>query len=209
MARSTASILAVIAASVSFTHGQQPTLVPLAYKPLKTGTVKPAGWLLRELRVQGDGLSGALLDPSFYEPVYNSQWTGGTSTHEDWIEILPYVLRGAVPQAILLNDTAQLARVEAQMNYILAHAGSDGWLGPNGSNDPGLAYFARWLILDAFFSMYGETAIGVRSSENCARCNNSCVFTPRRIHWRPEIHYRVSRLAACRKRATARHSDAL
>ena len=72
-------------------------------------------------------------------------------------QILPYVIRGAVPQAILLNDTAQLARVTSKLEYILAHAGTDGWLGPAGANDNGLIYFARWCVLDAFYSMYEYT----------------------------------------------------
>ena len=64
------SPLSIVALStLAVAVAQTPTLVPLAYKPLKTGSVKPTGWLLRELRVQGDGLSGALLDPSFYEPM--------------------------------------------------------------------------------------------------------------------------------------------
>lgn len=62
-------------------------LPPLAWTPLPHGALRPEGWLRRQLRIQADGLSGAF--ESFWEPVANAQWTGGTSTQEDWVEIFP------------------------------------------------------------------------------------------------------------------------
>lgn len=62
-------------------------LPPLAYAPLQHGTFQPEGWLYRQLRIQADGLSGAFA--KFWEPVTNNQWTGGSSTTEDWVEIFP------------------------------------------------------------------------------------------------------------------------
>ena len=48
------------------------SLRPLRFVPLPFGLVKPEGWLRRELRIQADGLAGAM--PEFYEPIVNSQW---------------------------------------------------------------------------------------------------------------------------------------
>ena len=62
--------------------------------------------------------------------MFNSQWLGGNSTTEDWVEIFPYVIAGYVPQAIQLNDPEQLAVCEQWINTILANAQPDGWLGP-------------------------------------------------------------------------------
>lgn len=56
-------------------------LTPLAWAPLPHGTVFPSSWLARELRLQGDGLSGTFFE-DYWEPVNNSQWLGGTSTQE-------------------------------------------------------------------------------------------------------------------------------
>jgi hypothetical protein len=42
-----------IAAAAAVTAAQQPTLTPLRYVPLKMGSVRPQGWLYRELRLQG------------------------------------------------------------------------------------------------------------------------------------------------------------
>ena len=35
-------------------------LVPLAFQPLPLGAIRPQGWLLNQLRIQADGLSGHL-----------------------------------------------------------------------------------------------------------------------------------------------------
>lgn len=55
-------------------------LPPLAWAPLPHGTLQPEGWIFRQLKIQGDGLSGQF--EKFWEPVANAQWTGGTSTQE-------------------------------------------------------------------------------------------------------------------------------
>ena len=59
------------------------SLIPLAWTPLPYGTVTPGGWLARQLRIQGDGLSGHF--ESFWLPVANSTWTGGSNKEGDWV----------------------------------------------------------------------------------------------------------------------------
>jgi hypothetical protein len=44
--------------------------------------VAPEGWLRRQLEIQSEGLSGNF--PSFWPPVNQSAWVGGTDTEEDW-----------------------------------------------------------------------------------------------------------------------------
>ena len=68
------------------------SLAPPAFKPLPLGAVRPNGWLLRQLRIQADGLSGHL--DEFWPDVAQSQWFGGTA--EGW-ERAPYWLDGAIP----------------------------------------------------------------------------------------------------------------
>jgi hypothetical protein len=60
--------VAAIVAALTTVSAQNPTLVPLAYKPLTIKNIKPTGWLMNELQVQGQGLSGALLTTTFWEP---------------------------------------------------------------------------------------------------------------------------------------------
>ena len=134
--------------------------LPLAYTPLPFGTLHPEGWLTRELRVQGDGLSGNFA--AFYEPVYNSQWLGGSSTHEDYMEIFPYVLAGYVPQAILLNDVVQLQQCQSWIDTILDRAQPNGWLGPL-TTDINMFYWPSWPIALTFLSWF-EYGIAVNGT---------------------------------------------
>lgn len=149
------SLVGVSAAAAAAVAAQ--TLQPLAFTPLKLGQVMPAGWMKNELDIQASGLAGYM--DEFYEPVNNTQWLGGTSTHEDWTEIFPYVLDGYVPQAILTQRADQLAKVEKWLNFILATAErQNGWLGPNiPGNDAGMVYWPRWPILLSMFQWYEYT----------------------------------------------------
>jgi hypothetical protein len=139
-------------------------LAPLRWAPLPHGTVTPTSWLQRQLRIQGDGMSGAFAQ--FWGPIANSTWTGGTNHEGDYIEIFPYVLAGYVPQAILLRDAAQLAQASAWINYILdaQEAAGTGWLGPP-NRDAGMLYWPQWPIVLTFLA-WREWGLTVNGTED-------------------------------------------
>src|SRR5512144_3145119 len=83
-----------------------PGLADPAFRPLPLGSVRPAGWLARQLRIQADGLSGHL--DQFWPDVAQSQWFGGTA--EGW-ERAPYWLDGAIPLAWLIDDRRMKNRI--------------------------------------------------------------------------------------------------
>lgn len=101
------------------------------FTPLPLGTVLPLGWLKEQLTIQKNGLSGNL------EEIWplvgpDSAWLGGKG--ESW-EIAPYYLDGLVPMAFLLNDNALKKKAAKWIDWTLAHAGSDGWIGPKTDNE--------------------------------------------------------------------------
>ena len=100
-------------------------LQPLAFKPLRLGSIRPTGWLQRQLRLQADGLSGHL--DEFWPDIKNSAWIGGNA--EGW-ERGPYWLDGVVPLAYQLDDENLIAKVRHWLDYILARQQPDGWLAP-------------------------------------------------------------------------------
>ena len=55
--------------------GVQSELLEPAFRPLPLGSIRPRGWLARQLRIQADGLSGHL--DEFWPDVGSSQWFGG------------------------------------------------------------------------------------------------------------------------------------
>jgi DUF1680 family protein len=104
-----------------------PALNTPAFSPLPLGSIKPAGWLREQLRLQADGLSGHL--DEFWPDIKESAWFGGQA--EGW-ERVPYWLDGLVPMAYLLDDPTLEARARKAIGYILDHQHPDGWLGPVG-----------------------------------------------------------------------------
>lgn len=100
-------------------------LRPLTFEPLPLGSVRPTGWLLQQLRIQADGLSGHL--DEFWPDLKNNAWLGGK--RDGW-ERGPYWLDGIVPLAFLLDDAKLKAKARHWVDYILTHQHEDGWLGP-------------------------------------------------------------------------------
>jgi uncharacterized protein len=104
-------------------------LIAPALEPLPLGSIKPAGWLKDQLRIQADGLSGHL--DEFWPDIKDSAWFGGKA--EGW-ERVPYWLDGLVPLAYLLDDATLKAKVKRAIDSILDHQQPDGWLGPVGDS---------------------------------------------------------------------------
>jgi hypothetical protein len=107
----------------------EPALRASAFEPLPLGSIRPAGWLKDQLRIQADGLSGHL--DEFWPDIKNSAWFGGSA--EGW-ERVPYWLDGLVPLAFVTDDPVLKAKVRNAIEYILAHQQADGWLGPIGDS---------------------------------------------------------------------------
>jgi uncharacterized protein len=112
-----------------------------AFRPLPLGSVRPLGWLQRQLRIQADGLSGHL--DEFWPDVGQSQWFGGQA--EGW-ERAPYWLDGVIPLAWVLDDAPLKARLERYINHIVAHQRPDGWFAPYPA-DASARPYDLWAIL--------------------------------------------------------------
>jgi hypothetical protein len=106
-------------------QGARSGLAEPAFRPLPLGSISPAGWLRRQMRIQADGLSGHL--DEFWPDVGQSQWFGGNA--EGW-ERAPYWLDGVIPLAWLLDDAALKTRITGYIDYIVTHQREDGWFSP-------------------------------------------------------------------------------
>lgn len=124
-------------------HRAQPrdTLLEPAFRPLPLGSIRPLGWLERQLRIQADGLSGHL--DEFWPDVGESKWFGGIA--EGW-ERAPYWLDGVIALAWTLNDKRLQKKVTRHVEYIVSHQRSDGWFGPYPKDAVSMRY-DLWAIL--------------------------------------------------------------
>lgn len=96
------------------------------FRPLPLGTVRPAGWLLDQLRVQASGLSGCI-EEVWPDLGPASGWLGGDG--ESW-ERGPYYLDGLIPLAELLDDAGLRERSRTWIEAVLASQRDDGFFGP-------------------------------------------------------------------------------
>ncbi len=106
-------------------------LAPNALYPLPLTSVRPSGWLRKQLQIQADGLSGKL--DEFWPSVGpDSGWLGGKG--ESW-ERGPYYLDGLVPLAFLLDDPVLIAKAHKWVRWTLENQRPDGAIGPAKNQD--------------------------------------------------------------------------
>jgi len=102
-----------------------------AFYPLPLGSIRPAGWLLRQLEIQAAGLSGNL-EETWPDVGSNSGWLGGSG--ESW-ERGPYFLDGLVPLAYLLDDSRLKAKAQKYIDWTLENQAGTGMIGPKSNDD--------------------------------------------------------------------------
>jgi hypothetical protein len=105
-------------------------LSELSLKPFTTNEIKPKGWLLRQLQIQAEGLSGNL--DKFWPDIKESKWVGGDK--EGW-ERVPYWLDGFIPLAYLLDDADMIRRAKKYVDAIIDGQEEDGWICPCPKNE--------------------------------------------------------------------------
>lgn len=141
-------------ATAGVRHAAAEGLLPLKFKPIKLGAVKPTGWLQTQLILMANGQAGHL--ELFWDDIQDSVWIGGSHDHSGaGHERGPYWLNGVVPLSAHLNAsgdtkaTSLNVDLQGQVNkwiyYILEHQTKDGWLGPDdGFGGPGNTYWTGW-----------------------------------------------------------------
>jgi DUF1680 family protein len=105
----------------------QPPLFAQPYTALPLGAIKPKGFLLKQLKLQRDGLTGHL--DSIYSLVCgdNNGWLGGTG--DGW-ERGPYWIDGLIPLAYQLNDPELKAKAQKWIEWSIKNQREDGYFGP-------------------------------------------------------------------------------
>ncbi|MEN8227900.1 MAG: beta-L-arabinofuranosidase domain-containing protein [Bacteroidota bacterium] len=102
-------------------------LAPKAYIELPLGTITPEGWLLQQLQLMKEGMTGHL--DEWYPSVVGERngWLGGDG--DGW-ERGVYWLDGLVPLAWLLDDEELKAKALPWIEWALKSQTKEGYFGP-------------------------------------------------------------------------------
>jgi uncharacterized protein len=113
-----------------------------ALHALPPGAVKPQGWLRTYLEREAEQLGSKLPEVSF---PFNKAYWAGEETAESWWpwEQKAYWIDGATRLALVTDDQPLMEKVRTCIDYTLAHAAENGYLGPKFIQDP-KGDFHRW-----------------------------------------------------------------
>ena len=131
----------------------KPPLQPAAFLALPLEAVRPRGWLLDQLRLQADGITGHL-DEYWPDAGAASGWLGGPG--DDW-ERAPYYCDGLLPLAYLLDDQALIARAGKYVAWALNSQRPDGYFGP--ANPDWWPRMVMLKVLAAYYEAAGDERV--------------------------------------------------
>ncbi len=156
-----------------YVHNRAPLRAsPLLKLPI--GSIKPKSWLLDQLQMQADGMTGHLDELSQYVKnhadenirmeypqhafiIDESAWLNkeGKGSISSWEEV-PYWLRGYGDLGYVLGDKKIIKETKRWIDAVIASQQEDGWFGPlvnkNGEKGPGL--WPNMIMLNVLQSYY-------------------------------------------------------
>ncbi len=128
------------------------------FTKLSMNEIRPQGWLLNQLRIQAEGLSGNL--DLFWPDIKDSRWIGGDK--EGW-ERVPYWLDGFLPLAYLIDNDDMKHRGQKYIEFIIESQKEDGWICPCDEADRSSydiwALFLILKVLVQYQELTGDTRI--------------------------------------------------
>jgi len=106
---------------------------PLAHEyfvKLPLTSVRPGGWLRRQMELQKDGLTGHLDEISIWLSKPDNAWLSKDGKGKHGWEELPYWLKGFANIGYMLGDAAMIARAKFWIDAVLANQRESGDFGP-------------------------------------------------------------------------------
>ena len=114
----------------SFYVGNRPPLLPTPLVKLPIGSIRPEGWLRKELELEAEGFFGRLEEISPFLEKKDNAWLDPKGEGKHGWEEVPYWLKGFSNLAYVLGDEKLIARARVWIEGALSSRQPDGWFGP-------------------------------------------------------------------------------
>ncbi|WP_347159855.1 beta-L-arabinofuranosidase domain-containing protein [Pontibacter chitinilyticus] len=106
-------------------------LQPQYFVKLPVTSIKPGGWLRRQLELQRDGLTGNLGEISIWLSKDDNAWLNKAGTGKYGWEELPYWLKGYANIGYMLDDQEIIDKSKFWLEAVLTNQRESGDFGPN------------------------------------------------------------------------------
>jgi hypothetical protein len=149
----------VLTSTNSFYIGNRPPLAPSPFYKLPIGSITPRGWLLHQLEMERDGMTGHLEQISPWLDFSKSSWADPQGRGKYGWEELPYWLKGYGDLGYVLKDKVITAEAKKWIEAVLATHRADGWFGPRElltSLDGKPDLWPHMIMLNVLHSYYEE-----------------------------------------------------
>ena len=94
------------------------------------GSIKPRGWLRKQLELEADGFFGHLPELSRFLIKEGNPWLSPDGEGEKFWEEVPYWLKGYGDLAYTLGDQKLIDEAKVWINGVIGTQREDGWFGP-------------------------------------------------------------------------------
>jgi DUF1680 family protein len=131
-------------------------LQPSPFIKLPIGSIRPEGWLRKQLELEADGFVGHLEEISKWTKFQQSAWANPKGEGRFGWEELPYWLKGFVDLGYVLQDSRIIESSKKWIEAILSSQREDGYFGPrDNAKTPDI--WPNMLALSALRSYYEAT----------------------------------------------------
>ncbi|HLK17159.1 MAG TPA: beta-L-arabinofuranosidase domain-containing protein [Fimbriimonadaceae bacterium] len=140
--------------------GNAEPLAPSPFRKLPIGSIKPEGWLRKQLVMEADGFTGHLDELSGFLNPENNAWLSPTGEGRNGWEEVPYWLRGFGDLGYVLRDPRITAEATKWVKAIMGSQQPDGYFGPKRNRTGTRGKPDIWpnmLALNALQSYYEST----------------------------------------------------
>ncbi len=112
-----------------YTSNRAP-LLPSPFAKLPIGSIRPEGWLRKQLENQASGMCGHLTEISAFCMKDGNAWLAENGEGHGWWEEVPYWLKGFGDLGYVLGDERIERETREWIEALLASQRADGWFGP-------------------------------------------------------------------------------